>query len=495
MTGTQQAEVVELRSSTDERNLVFDKFDAVKKTRNGYIAKCPAHKDENPSLSISAGKDGRILLHCHAGCTYESILAALDLKPSDLSARNGKSARRIEAIYSYTDENGTLLYQVVRDQNKKFLQRRPDGNGGWIYNLKGVRRVLYRLPEIVDKKTIWIVEGEKDADRLWSSGLPATCNPGGAGKWQDEYSQALVGKQLVILLDNDPPGEQHAQQVARSVLPCADAVKLVRLPGLPDKGDVSDWLDAGHTRDELIALARATPVLKRVDVKSEQPASGTLTLTRISDVKTQPIKWLWRGRIPLGKVTVFDGDPGLGKSLLSADLAARVSCNRPMPDGSKSDLAGPAGVVLLSAEDDPSDTIRPRLEVVGADLERIVLLQGVKENDEERMPSLADIALLKQAIATADAKLVVIDPLMAYLLGDVNSYKDQDIRRALAPLAALAAELNVAIVVIRHLNKSSSSNPLYRGGGSIGIIGAARSGLLVAKDPEDEDRRILAITK
>jgi RecA-family ATPase len=111
------------------------------------------------------------------------------------------------------------------------------------------------------------------------------------------------------------------------------------------------------------------------------------------------------------------------------------------------------------------------------------------------MPTIADLAAIRQAIKSVEAKLLVIDPLMAYLPAETNSYRDQDIRRSLAPLAALAGELDVAILVIRHLNKTSNNNPIYRGGGSIGIIGAARSGLMVAKDPDDDSQCILSVAK
>jgi RecA-family ATPase len=166
-----------------------------------------------------------------------------------------------------------------------------------------------------------------------------------------------------------------------------------------------------------------------------------------------------------------------------------------MPDGVDSQLDAQAGVVLLSAEDDPADTIRPRLEAAGADLSRIIMLAGLRDGDSVRLPTLTDLDAIKHAIAQVNAKLVIVDPLMAYLPGKVDSYRDQDVRRILAPLAALAAETGAAVLVIRHLNKTEGKNALYRGGGSIGIIGAARSGLLVAKDPEDEERRILAVTK
>ena len=138
-------------------------------------------------------------------------------------------------------------------------------------------------------------------------------------------------------------------------------------------------------------------------------------LTRLSDVSSKPLEWLWLNYIPLGKVSMIDGDPGLGKSLLTLDIAARASTQRTMPDGSASALTEAAGIVLLSLEDDPGDTIRPRLEAASADLERIVLLESVKEKDEERVPTLADIDVIKYSIKAVNAKLVIIDPLMAHL--------------------------------------------------------------------------------
>jgi len=147
---------------------------------------------------------------------------------------------RITATYDYVDETGKLLYQVVRFQPKRFAQRRPDGKGGWVWGLKGVRRVVYRLPNVVKAEQVFIVEGEKDADALGRLGLVATTCPMGAGKWRAEYSGALQGKRVIILPDNDAPGQEHASQVAASLQGVAASVKVLSLPGLPGKGDVSD---------------------------------------------------------------------------------------------------------------------------------------------------------------------------------------------------------------------------------------------------------------
>src|ERR687893_845624 len=214
----------------------------------------------------------------------------------------------------------------------------------------------------------------------------------------------------------------------------------------------------------------------------------------LSEVEPEQVEWLWPGRLPLGKLAVLDGDPGLGKSAVTLDLAARVSAGLELPDGGR---CGPAGVVLLSAEDGLEDTIRPRLDAAGADTERIVALSmiGVGTGAERLVSLTQDLDAVEAAIGRVGAALVVIDPLMAFLTGKTDSHKDQDIRRALAPLAALAERTGAAVLLVRHLNKSAGGNALYRGGGSIGIIGAARAGLVVAPDPEDPERRILAANK
>jgi len=218
--------------------------------------------------------------------------------------------------------------------------------------------------------------------------------------------------------------------------------------------------------------------------------------TLLSAVTPTRVDWLWQDRIPLGKITILDGDPGLGKSVMTADLAARVSHGLPMPDGSPG-RAG--GVVLLTAEDGLEDTVAPRLDAAGADRSRVLSLDMVPDlsTGGVKPPVLPlDARYVERAAERMNAVLIVIDPLTAYLAAEINSHRDQDCRRALLPLKIIAERTGAAVLVVRHLNKAvAGGNPLYRGGGSIGIIGAARSGLLVARDPDNEDRRVLASTK
>jgi hypothetical protein len=241
---------------------VLGQLDKVRKTGTGWTARCPAHDDKNPSLSVSEGHDGRVLLNCQAGCSFDNVCAALGVGPRDLFAsdnnRKTKTSMNILDTYDYTDETGELLFQVCRlsPRSEGFRQRRPDGNGGWEWSTQGVRRVLYHLNEAVEgvKAGRWILvtEGEKDVDRLRALGFVATCNPGGAGKWRDEFAEALAGAKVAILPDHDETGYDHADALARSVYRHAEAVKYVVLGHeLPDKGDVSDWLDAGHDAAEL----------------------------------------------------------------------------------------------------------------------------------------------------------------------------------------------------------------------------------------------------
>lgn len=221
----------------------------------------------------------------------------------------------------------------------------------------------------------------------------------------------------------------------------------------------------------------------------------------LSDVVPEQVDWLWPGRIPLGKLTVLEGDPKTGKSTTAIDIAARVSTGSPFPDHAQ--LSSPGFVILMSAEDGLTDTIRPRLDAAGADPSKVMAWETMPTLNKEgvvngiRPPSLPlDIEALGNLIIGHSAVLVIVDVLAAYLGSGVDSHKDQDVRRALMPLAKLADRTHAAILVLRHLNKGSGGPAIYRGGGSIGIAGAARSVLLAAVDPQDEtgNRRVFAVT-
>lgn len=227
-------------------------------------------------------------------------------------------------------------------------------------------------------------------------------------------------------------------------------------------------------------------------VASATDGAGLLTLRCLADVEPQATEWLWPGHIPLGNITICDGNPGLGKSTLALEIAARVSRGRAMPDGRP---CARGDVLLLSAEDSLAETMRTRLEAAGADLSRIYF-QDAMLRDGQPLTFPEHVGVLEHALRqNRQIRMIVIDPLTAFLSRDANANIDQDVRWALTPVKDLAEKYSVAPFFIRHLNKSKGGAAIARGGGSMGLGGAARSVLLVSPDPDDPDRRVLATVK
>lgn len=223
-----------------------------RKSGAGYVARCPAHDDHEPSLSLRDGDDGRVLAHCHAGCTQAAVIAAL----KDLGLwleREHQSEGDFEAIYNYTDARGSLLYQVVRKAGKKFLQRRPDGADGWIWR-KHPRQVLYHLREVLEAPIIFVVEGERDAETLRDYGFVATTNAGGAkAPWLSQYTAALHGREVILIPDNDAPGRQRVLTIARALTGHVAKLVILTLED-PHAKDITDWFAVGHSEVELISM-------------------------------------------------------------------------------------------------------------------------------------------------------------------------------------------------------------------------------------------------
>ena len=291
---------------------ILERLPDRKSTSNGWQAKCPAHDDRKASLCIHQEPDGKVLMMCQAGCETKDILAALGLTWNDLFPEKSQSApsqpgqrkkrnrsfagdRRVVATYDYVNEDGELLYQVQRTDTKEFIQRRRvirDNVAKWEYNIKGVTRVLYRLPQIRSAITegmpIYLVEGEKDVHTLESWGLTATTNSGGAmSKWLDSFSRTLAGADVIILPDNDVPGKKHAEDVGRSLKATAGRVRVICLPDIKEHGDVTDWSAAGGSLEKLIALQEALPDYRPGSVHQEYVTPDDII--RI-DIKNQPLR-------------------------------------------------------------------------------------------------------------------------------------------------------------------------------------------------------------
>lgn len=217
------------------------------------------------------------------------------------------------------------------------------------------------------------------------------------------------------------------------------------------------------------------------------------TPVHCSEIVPAQVSWLWEPYLARGKLAVLDGDPGTGKSFVTIDLAARISAGAAMPGGHAP--ASGSSVILLNAEDDARDTLRPRVTAArgNADAIRIFAAPGL---GHERLPQFPeDLPALEQVIRESRAALVVIDPMMAFFPPGVSANNDQSIRQALTPLAAIAAQTDACILLVRHLRKSGGVHAIYRGSGSIGIMGAVRTGLMIARHPDDPNLRVFALSK
>jgi hypothetical protein len=400
---------------------------------------------------------------------------------------------------------GKLVYQVVRLPLKRFMQRRPGDNGEFIWDMKGVIRVPYRLPELVktgDGDIVFVVEGERDADNVASLGLTVTTTSGGAGKWLDSYNHYFKGRTVALLGDNDEAGRKHIRQVAQALLPVAREVRVLSLP--EGFKDISEYLD---TQDSVEPEALKSLLLKWFsEAEPFDPESSVQPIiVRLSDVTPQPISWFWPNRIPFNMLMLLIGDPGLGKSWLTLYMAARVSTGESWPDDGVPDNRAPKGsVVILTAEDDLAHVVRPRLDSLGADVTKIVALEGVRIKDENGMPYFSyfslqrDMAALEQVVKRlGDCRVIIVDPFNAYFGTHLDSYRDTDVRSILAPLVELAERHNVAVIAVMHLNKSPANKAIYRGLGSVGFMAAARTVWLLSCDPDDPDskRRLLTPCK
>jgi hypothetical protein len=257
--------------------------------------------------------------------------------------------------------------------------------------------------------------------------------------------------------------------------------------------------------------ARCDPPLSELEVSSiaksvcnyepaKEATCGRPILTNLGNVEPQTVEWFWYNRFPMGKLSLLVGNPGLGKSFLSLYIATKVTTGGAWPDSSalpaNTNIAPKGSVVLLTAEDGLADTVRPRLDKMGADATKVVAIQGVciGKNAQQYFNLTQHISALEKAIKTTiDVKLLIIDPISAYL-GETDSHKNSEVRGVLAPLAKLAENHKVAVIAVSHLNKKTSGVAVYRVMGSLAFTAAARAVWLVTPDKNDEQNRRRLLT-
>jgi hypothetical protein len=445
--------------------------------RGSFTARCPFHGDRTASLSVNLDKGG--VWNCHAcnigGGIYDfesqmfptrsneerwasiyKITGAAPSKPGNFLPKGP-----VVVTYDYVAPDGTLLFQKQRHEPKCFTQRTPNGSGGWRYSLDGVRKVLYRLPEVMAAQVIFVAEGEKDVEALRALELDvkgykiaATCNFDGAGKWKDEYSPFFAGKRVVIFEDNDEPGRQHAQMVAKSAFAYAEAVKIVSLPGLSEKGDVSDFLKE-HTAAELLKAVGDAPRYRSVELKPDD-APFFVPASRILPKDAPAVDWLMPGAIHRGAKGLIVAAPKAGKSMIALDLAVSLSSGLPWM-GIEPQAKVKTGVV--SREDGPGMTMH-RLEQFargrGLDFNQ---LPGLFVNTFQQRASFSienegNVEDLCKWIKHEGIELCIFDVLNKLHTADEND--NTKMTAVMAYFDHIRMETGCDVVVIHHDAKNSA---------------------------------------
>jgi hypothetical protein len=403
--------------------------------------------------------------------------------------------KRIVATYDYRDETGDLLFQVCRFEPKDFRQRRPDPSAkdGWNWSVKGVRQVPYRLPEVLEVLSqggsVFIVEGEKDADALWKRNIPATCNAGGAGKWPEGLADLFVQADVVILPDNDDAGRNHAAVVGASMRGVASSVRVLDLPGLPQKGDVSDWLkDAANDVTALWGLveSRAKPWTPA------PPASrfGAVMWSSMDAVKARH-DWLIEDMMFCGDFGLSYGASQSGKSFLTLDASLAIArgipfLGRQTMQGAVIYQAGEGGLGLLSR----MKAYRTHHEMGRADVPFILLPSRVdlygRDGDAD---AFIQEVLAWQAALSDPLRLVVIDTFATASPG-ANENASEDVSRVLHNAQRLQEAAKCAVLLVHHKN-AAGEKPR----GHTSLYANADAALEVIRDETNPKERTLRIAK
>ncbi|MFA4918332.1 MAG: AAA family ATPase [Thermodesulfovibrionales bacterium] len=420
---------------------------------NGSVmgqAICPFHEDTKPSLTINLKTAQFKCFGCDKkGSLFDFYMARYNVdyrtafntlaKEAGLNIEKPQQ-KKILKTYDYVDESGKIIFQTVRYDPKDFKQRRPDGKGNWHYNLQGVRLVPYNLLEVLKTKSIIIVEGEKDVETLRGIGLVASCNAMGAGKWRPEYNQYFQSKKIAIIPDNDKPGRDHAVSIAKNFKGIAESIKIVELPGLQDKGDVTDWINQGHKKEELIELIKQSP-----EWTEEQPKSLLSSLLKWNDIPALDVKieYILDKLIPKGGISLLFGRGGIGKTSLSMQIGRSIA------SGISFDILQviQSPVYYIDFEN-PLAVLKERREKIGPSENLYVW----HISNEIQPPKLDSIEWIRYK--ELPPGLLIIDTLRASHLSDENDSKPMSL--IMGRLKELR-EMGFTILLLHHTPKGNEN--------------------------------------
>jgi putative DNA primase/helicase len=425
-------------------------------------------------------------------------------------ADSGEGLRRLQRTYGpahkhwlYEDAAGGLVahllwWETNRGPVQRTLSRCP--GGGWALASMPRPWPLYTLPAMLTypDRRVYVLASEEAAEAALNQGLLATtCAQGRAGVGKTDW-QPLASRDVVLLPGNSWAQRWYAQMVAAvlATLQPPARVRTLELPGLPPGGDIRDWIKVlGPDIQPADVQARMESLVAATPPVTLAPCPDRPILRCLAEVAPAPVCWLWPGRVPRGRLTLLVGRPGEGKSFLATDLAARVSTGRSWPDGTACEAGS---VLFICAEDDAADTLRPRLDAHGADVERIHLLSMVSGPGSDGRAggqtfTLAHVGALEEGLRSCpDCRLVVVDPIGSFLGRGTDAYRESDVRALLDPVARLAEAYGPAVLLIAHQRKSPNSR--YADDlalGSRAFTGVARAVWHVTHDPQDQSRRLL----
>jgi hypothetical protein len=467
---------------------------AVREDGRQRDTRCPAHDDGRASLSVGIGDAGRVLLRCHAGCAYRAIVEAAGIDAAELAPerrQNGHDGRR-STRYEIRDGAGAHVatHERIDDvRGKRYVWRQPDGSTG-LAGRKVATLPLYGAHLITSwpaDAPIALCEGERATDALLERGIAAVGTVTGAsGTPADAVLRVLMGRRVMLWPDADTPGRAHMERIATRLAALGCDVRIVSWPNAPEGGDAADY------RGDVPALITAALPYNPTRSAPATERGRQVRLTSAIDIAIRPVRWLWTYLLAIGTLALLGGREGIGKSVLVATLVGQIT--RGTLPGAW--LGRPRDVLIAAVEDSWKYTIVPRLMAAGADLRRVHRIDvQTASGASDGLVLPLDLVAIREAIASVDVALLVLDPLMSRISAMLDTHRDGETRQALEPIAQLADEAGIVVLGLIHVSKTATTDALTSLMGSRAFAAVARTVLYVMRDPDEDEIRLFGLAK